>query len=308
MALFAIILTLGQTAYATIAATFLMAYTGSWLLIMIQATLADKHPTQRTIALTEANTIASIGATLAPALIGFAAYQGFGWRGVLYSGIFICIAMFIFFRKAIFPDKIGDNSAEAKPSGKLPSRFWVYWFIALLVGSIEWSVVFWCADFLEKVVGLTKADASTAVSAYFLANVIGRTLGSRLSRSMSTETLLFSAVVVSSIGFPIFWLAPSAAISVFGLFVAGLGISNLFPFVLAAATRAAPDQSNTASARVSMAMGISSLVTPQILALVADQIGIQRAYTIVIILLIVVLGVVFMTNRMTQREIVKNSA
>ncbi len=302
LGLFAVLLTLGQTAYITIGATFLLAYTGSWLLIMIQATLAEKHGANRTIALTESNIVASVGATLAPALIGFAAYQGFGWRGALYAGMLFCIGMFIVFRQAAFPTKAADATTQALASGKLPSRFWIYWVIAILTGSIEWSVVFWCADFLEKVVGLTKADASTAVSAYFLANVIGRTVGSRLARSMSTETLLLSAVIVSMIGFPIFWLAPSAALSVLGLFIAGLGISNLFPFVLAAATRSAPDQANTASARISMAMGISSLVTPQILALVADQIGIQRAYTIVAILLIIVLGVVFMTNRMTQQK------
>ena len=55
---------------------------------------------------------------------------------------------------------------------------------------IEWYMIFWGADFLENVVGLSKVNAATMMSLFFGAMVLGRVAGSRLSRTMSSPTLL----------------------------------------------------------------------------------------------------------------------
>jgi fucose permease len=306
MALFALLLSAGQVAVVTITTTFLMAYTGSGLLVMIQTTLAEKHGMFSTVALTEANVIASIGATLAPALIGFAAGIVLGWRAALYAAVLICAVVFFAYRSAVFPSFA--YIANVQKTANLPPKFWIFTFITALAGSIEWCVVLWCADFLEKVLGLAKADASAAVSVYFFANVIGRFLGSRFARVMSTETLLLAVVCLALVGFPLFWISGSATLALVGLFITGLGVGNLFPFTLSAAARAFPEDTNTVSARISMAMGIAILVTPQVLAIIADQIGIQRAYTVVIILLVMMLISSFGVYRMARKPIAEVAA
>jgi len=72
-----------------------------------------------------------------------------------------------------------------------------------------------------------------------------------------------------------------------GLFIAGLGIANLFPLTLSAATSTAPEQIDKASARVSLAAGTAILIAPQILGTIADQTSIHFAFGLVVILIIV---------------------
>src|SRR5262249_39838169 len=87
MAIFGGLLSLGKSSPVTILCTFIMAYLGSFLLIMIQATLSDKHGDQRAFALTEANIVASVTAAIGPLAIGLGQVIGLGWRLVLYTGM-----------------------------------------------------------------------------------------------------------------------------------------------------------------------------------------------------------------------------
>jgi MFS family permease len=302
MGLFAFLLTLGQTPPMTILATLFMGYIGSWTLVVIQAALADKHGEKRTVALTEANVIASVTAMLAPALVGLLAS---GWRGALYIGFGIWAFLFVRFGQVSIPTHTLDQNPDTDSTptdGTLPKIFWLYWLMGVVIGSVEWSIIFWASDFFDRVVGLPKNYAAAAVSAFFVANVIGRALGSRFARTLAAETLMLGAVVITCVGFPIFWLSPAPILNIGGLFLTGLGVSNLYPFILSLVARTAPNQSNTASARISLAMGIAILVTPQVLASFADQVGIRNAYTVVVILLALLLFLSLLANRVMQKE------
>jgi MFS family permease len=144
MAIFAGLLSLGKTSVVTIGCTFFMAYLGSFLLIMIQATLSDRHGEQRTFALTEANIIASVTAAIAPLVIGFGQAISFGWRLVIYIGIAAWGLAFIVWRGVPMPEEhhltIGDIKA-----------FWAYWLVIFLGVSVEWCMIFWSSDYLEKI-------------------------------------------------------------------------------------------------------------------------------------------------------------
>ena len=70
MALGAVLLALGQQPAVTIAASLLMGTFGSFLLVMLQAALSDRHGALRAVALTEANVVAAVFSMLAPLIIG----------------------------------------------------------------------------------------------------------------------------------------------------------------------------------------------------------------------------------------------
>jgi fucose permease len=162
-------------------------------------------------------------------------------------------------------------------------------------------MIFWGADFLEKVVGLSKIDASTLMTLFFVGAVASRLVGSRLTRIMPSARLLLMALAITLAGFLLFWLAPSAALNVAGLFVTGLGVANLYPLTLAVTTSLAPEQANIASARTSMASGLAILVGPQILGAVADQFGINRAYGVVPLLVGLALALTIFANQLAAR-------
>ena len=140
---------------------------------------------------------ASIGAGLAPICLGALVLIGVGWRGVLFIPLlFVLVLVLIGFKDQV-PQSQQEVHQRASGRIKLPLAFWLYW-IALIIGvAAEWSVLFWCADYLNRVVGIERAVASTLMSLFFLAELLGRFISSRLTRSMTAEQLLLPVVGVS---------------------------------------------------------------------------------------------------------------
>ncbi|MDZ4767389.1 MAG: MFS transporter [Chloroflexota bacterium] len=283
MAFGALLLVLGQSPAITIPATFVMGLIGSYLLVMIQATLADHHGERRAFALTEANVIAVFCAALAPIFVGQSEQLGIGWRAALLIVAAAWLAAFAIARRTpIAESSIRTSKSHKTPriNGTLPRLFWVYWGVTFLSVAVEWSLIFWGADFLEKVVGLDRAAASTLMSVFLGAMFVGRLIGSRLTRSMDTRPLLMLAAGMVVVGFPVFWLAQTPVLNLVGLFICGLGVANLYPFTLSVVMGIAPNMANVAGSRISFASGLAILIVPQVLGSTADQIGIFSAFGI----------------------------
>jgi MFS family permease len=305
MALGAVLLASGRHVAVTVAACFATGFLGSYLLVMIQATLSDKHGTRRAVALTEANIVASVATGLAPLLVGGFQSLGLGWRTALAIGIVCWVLMTIIWWKTVFPQpqplaSVGGSSKVSHT--KLPLSFWAYILVVFINVAIEWSMIFWGAEFLETAVEFSSSISTSLMTAFFVAMVIGRVIGSRLTRKFHSARLLVAAIGIVIIGFPLFWLPRFAPLNLLGLFIVGLGIANLFPLTLAMATSAAPQHANIASARVSMASGSAILIAPQILGSVGDHVGIESAYGIVALLVLIALLVTIIANRLAMRE------
>ncbi|MGD2078093.1 MAG: MFS transporter [Chloroflexota bacterium] len=284
----------------TIAAALLMGFLGTLLLVVIQASLSDHHGDSRAIALTESNVGASMAAGLAPILVGASAKMGLGWRAAGLVGILFLGALVLFYRRQTIPEAPAPVIEHEGRSRGLPRLYWAYWLVMTLGIAIEWSLVFWGADFLNSVAGLSRANAVTLMSVFFLAMVSGRFAGSRLTRRWPAANLLLLALAVALLGFLLYWLAVVPAANVVGLFIAGLGVANLFPLNLSVATSVAAEQADRASARLTMGGGLAVMTAPLILGWTADQIGLRGAFAIVVGLFVLA-GVVAVTANTIAR-------
>lgn len=306
MAIGAVCLALARTAVLTIPAALLMGALGSLLLILIQSTLADRHGPGRAIALTEANVVASICAGLAPVLVGGFQGSGLGWRGALLIAVVVLALLVAFGRHVALPAQAaapaGAREAALTTSAQseraLPPIFWAYWVLTLFCVAIEWCVVVWSADFLHDVGGLSAVNAASVLSVFFVAEVIGRTIGSRLTHSRSSISLLLLALAVTLAGFPLLWLAPAAPLRVVGLLITGLGVANLFPLTLATATGISPRNADSASSRVALAAGIAIFTAPLLLGRLADTMGIARAYGVIAVMVLLALTMAVLAGRL----------
>lgn len=300
-ALFAGIFLLMHEPVLTVGSTLFQGITTGWLLVIIQATLSDHHGEKRAIALTESNIAASASAVLAPLAVGLFENSGLGWRMALVVGIVVW-AIGAWWGRGIEIPPTHQSAARAESTrNPLPTAFWAYWAVISLGVIIEWGIIFWGADFLEKNADLEATTASTMMTVFFLAVVIGRIVGSRLARTIDVRRLLFFAFVLVLIGFVPFWLAPTPAISIIGLFVAGLGVANTFPLTLATASGlVSPEQSDTASARISFGAGLAIFLGPQLLGIVADGTNISTAYGIIGGVILSVIAVVYWANRLPR--------
>ena len=303
MAVGALFMALGHHPVLTIFGAWVMGFLGTFLLAAVQASLADRHGEQRAYALTESNIAASACAGLAPLLVGVFQRGGVGWRSALYVAVIVWGVALLRFRTERIPvARSAENTPSYTARHALPSLFWVYWIVLALCVAVEWSVVAWGADFLVDVGGLRKADASLVMTLFFVAMVIGRATGSRLTRLMDTSRLMLLALSIALGGFVVFWLVPVVGVRVAGLFVAGLGVANLFPFMLSTAVGIGAEQADLASARLTLGAGLSILTAPQALGWTADQTSIRTAYGIVFVLLLVAMGATAFANRLVTRQ------
>ncbi len=312
MALGGALLTVAATHAAfTIASAAAMGLLGGLLLVMVQATLADRHGDRRAIALTESNVVASLGATCAPLLIGgFASLsvgEWLGWRAGFLIALPVWGVIFWLLRPTTFPpaprfeedEQRLPASGQDHPAGRatLPPIFWLVWLVVVCAVAMEWCVAFWGAEFLSAATALSTVQASGAMTLFFASSFVGRVGGSALARRCGGLTLLLGALGLVALGLPLFWLVPSTAATLVGLSVMGLGIANLFPLALAAATDVAPRLADVASARVSLGAGTAIFLAPQLLGTLADGVGIERAFGVVAALLIAALAATLVARR-----------
>jgi fucose permease len=286
----------------TVLGSFLMGTFGGLLLITTQAILADKHREWSTVAITESNVAASACAILASLAVGVFAALGLGWRVALIPPVAALVLLAVRFRDEPLGRARTHESASGKASSALPMRFWVYFGVLFLGISVEWCVAYWGADFLENGVGMGRSAAATALSVFFAAMLAGRILGSRLARRLPGGVLLLLTLCVAFAGFPLFWLSAAPALSLLGLFVVGLGVGSIYPLAIAVGVAAAPGRTDTATARLGLAGGAAILTAPFVLGAFADRIGIERAYGIVVPLLLAAVVLALVAWRMGTSE------
>jgi fucose permease len=225
---------------------------------------------------------------------------GLSWRPALFPILALLVVIGLRYWSMPFPARSAATHEPAKTAGgraRLPLTYWMFWSLIALETGAEWSVVYWGASFLATDSPLSKANAATAMAAFFLAMLIGRAVGSRLTRALPALLVLAVSLGIALVGFPLFWLVPLPLSRVVGLFIVGFGLANVYPLGVALATGAAPGQADRASARLSVAAGLSALIAPFILGALADHIGIGQAFGIAIPLLLLALLAALLAGR-----------
>ncbi|MCA0455701.1 MAG: MFS transporter [Chloroflexi bacterium] len=307
MAVGVIALTFAHSLPFGVVSSFFASLLGSYLLVTIQSSLSDRHGDNRAFALTEANVFAVLAASAAPILVGFGESQGWTWRVAIYAGVVVGgVVIFWAWRKIRLPQPeqhaSQTNAVSSNKRGRLPLLFWVYWVVVFFSVAVEWCVLFWASTYMETVVGLSKEAAASSVALFTIAQFVGRAAGSWLTRRYASANLLLIASAIVLIGFPMFWLGRTPIINGFGLFVCGLGVANLFPLTLSLTSAVGVANPDAASGYTSMASGLAILITPQLLGIAADRIGIQSAYAIVLPLALAITLVTFYANRLKSRR------
>ena len=135
------------------------------------------------------------------------------------------------------------------------------------------------------------------MSVFLGAMAIGRIIGARLAQLKNGSTLLLWALGGAMIGFPIFWLGGNPVVSVAGLFIAWVGVANFYPLSVGAATTAAADMADKATARLMLVGASAFLAVPLVVGGLADGIGIKWAFGIVIPLLAFALATLLYARR-----------
>ncbi len=286
LSLGALFLLLGRTPLLTIGASFVMGLIGSLILAIVPGALSDRHGDMRAVALSEANVLSSLLGAVVPLLVGWFARSLGQWRWALGIALLTPILLWLWLGR---DGASGEKTVPETRSGddrNLPLRYWVHWAALVLAIAVEFCMILWSADYLEHVLGLQRANAAQAVSLFLGAMIIGRWAGSRLVRRLSARLLVTVTILVAGVGFLAFWRAESPLVGLSGLFLTGLGVASLYPLLLSLAIASARDKTVEASSRATLASGVAIMTLPLVLGRIADAVGIQLAYGVVLVLIV----------------------
>jgi fucose permease len=175
--------------------------------------------------------------------------------------------------------------------------------VLVCVTAAEWCVTAWGATFVDDVVGVSTDTAITLMGAYFAGVVLGRVLGSRLARRHHPARLLAVALVVTVVGFGVFWPSTAPAQAVVGLGLLGIGLGNLFPMALSLAVSVAPGRAGPASGRAVTMTSLAVLLAPLTVGALADATSLKSALGVVPVMLALA-AVGLMLVRRTARSAV----
>lgn len=304
-----LITTLGKVILVTAGGAFISGFCGGLVLITSQAVLSDHHRQNRGVALAEANVMASLVVFFAPLLAGEfqRMYENRGdafsldWRAAIYSPALAILILLLLMGRTSLPPIQESHSQSGVPK-RLPFAFWSGISANAIGAAAEWSTLFFAPAFLEHVVGLSKIDATTRVSLFFVAMAVGRIVGSILSRRLWSGHLLLGAYALSMGGFLLLWQGGSQTLNIMGLFVTGLGIANLYPQGISLALSAAPGQTNAATSRNTLFVAGAIFAVPLFLGSLTDRVGIKEAYGVVLIILAVGMSLAFITTRLVKHK------
>ncbi len=297
-----VLLVVGQSPLVTISASFLMGLVGSLILAIVPSALSDQHGEMQAVAISEANVVSSLISSAAPLLVGWFALSGGGWRLALVAGALAPLALYIGLGRVSMPQTSLESEQAQKAGRPLPGSYWVLWVALLLAVSVEFCMVFWSADYMEKGLGLPKADAAQTVSLFLLGMISGRLAASRLVQRFAPARVVIASNVLAAAGFLVYWSAGTPLVGAVGLFFTGLGVASLYPLILSMAINASGGNSVQAGARASLASGTAIFSLPLVLGHLADAAGIRLAYGVVAFLLVGVFLIIVLNSRPAGRH------
>lgn len=264
----------GDRLVLTVGAAFVVSLLATVALIRLWALLADEHGPLRAVAMAEGEVVVSLGGVVSPLLIGVAASTGFGWRGgfLLAAGLVVASVLLGLRVRLPAPAPVPSAPPGAPGTRRLPAPTLV---MVVAIVALEFALSFWLASYLGDDVGLSRPAAATAVSALYLANLVGRLLASRLAHVVRTEGLLAAAFLFAAAGLPALLLAHGSLTALVGLSVTGLGIGAMFPLTSALHVGAGRRGADSAMGEVLTAASIGQVAGPVIVAGIAQPLGLR---------------------------------
>jgi fucose permease len=278
------ILVLGHQPVLTLTGLFIMGAIGSLIISTNPTILVDEMGQHSKVGVSEANTLTSIFSTLAPIAAGYFGAMAITWRPAVtivsmlafILGIWILISP-----KFSWESKQTTTTNQIVENHKLTGAYWLFWAALVVSISIEFCIIYWASDYLQAHLAMPKGSATRWVSLFLVGMVVGRYIGSLLLQKYDRFKILIISVFVGALGFGIFWEGGSQIVSLTGLFLAGLGVANLYASLVTLSFDAAGPARAAAGSATTLASGVAILLLPFALGYLADLAGIRLAMLIV---------------------------
>jgi MFS family permease len=220
------------------------------------------------------------------AWLGFGPLPTFAVVAVVLAGLGLLAA-----RRVVIPAAVparGDGSAISRgdsippdPPGR-PSRnplavIWVLGLLALCGQVGEGSAGDWSAVYLHASLHTSAGVAAVALGAFSVTMAAGRVAGDRLAARFGPVRLVRASGLVAGLGLAAGLLIGTPAAAVAGFALLGLGLAGIFPQIVTAAARLAPEQAGRNIGRIAAVAYSGLLSGPVAIGAIASGVGLRAA-------------------------------
>lgn len=292
------LLVIGQIPAVTMVGAMFAGFSGSTIVQSTGAYLSTHHGRFAPTIITEQHAFGAGIGVLAPLIVGITVAQGWGWRPamVIAIGALLLTEIARGGKTDVYGavrDETQEHSAHHDLPGPLPKLYWWAWSAIVCTAAVEFSVMFWASYVLRDQGGMGAAASAAALGCAVGGMFLGRIFVSRFTRRIGSEVLYRSSLVLALVGFLVFWRSTSPAVLLISLFIAGLGIGGHFPLGLDRIMRASSGRPDKGSAFIALGAGTASGAAPFTLGALSEIVGIQGAYTIVPIALVLAIFIAY---------------
>ncbi len=275
----------------TILAALIAGFGVSVVINNFVTSLTGHYGKQSAVALTQANAIGSIGYVIGTLTVGLVA-DSFRdqWRiGILAVLPFV---LYLFFFRRIRDEQAHVPQEDGPQGGKLSGHFWISWFGFFACIASEFAISFWAAALIRDRTDATPAIATLAVVAFGSGMAIGRWYGPILLKQWEIDAQLKIFIATQFFGFAGLWFSHNLTISFFSLLVTGIGVSSQFTLSSLRLIGLSDGRPDLAMGKNSLAAGSAIGLSPFVLGILGDHLGISRAYLMVPVLMMIAYAVI----------------
>ena len=200
----------------------------------------------------------------------------------------ITILIFFFCRRYFLhetPQKKGKKGSRGflLPRGILLLIAFIAFFGRIIEGGIsDWSTVY-----MNDIVHLSSVFAPIGLVIYAIFLSVGRFFGDSIRKRFRDEQTLLYSCILTSIGLTIMISTSYATVTIIGLFISGLGLSNVVPVIYSLAGKTTPESPGIGLATVNTISGTGFFFGPAIIGFIADHYSLRISFTYVLVLCII---------------------
>jgi MFS family permease len=181
------------------------------------------------------------------------------------------LAAAAFGARSLADDRLRQAALERpRLFARVPAWLLVIGFVGALAYWLENSWQSWSAIHLERTLGASSAIGSLGPALFAASMAVGRLLVHRVARPESARVVLVGGATIAAVGSALAAFAPTVAVALVGIFVAGAGCSVCAPTLVSVAGWAAPrSERATIVGSLTTLMYLGFLVGPAVVGGVA---------------------------------------
>lgn len=263
-------------------AAFVCTGIGRGAVSIINNAVVNDNSDGRPAALNILHMVFAIGAFLAPFLTALYVQMGFNWRAVVYTIIVLSAfsvvgyaLMNLNYEKEKADDSRIDESQPQKAFYK-NATFYICGFLLFLYLGLENCVNGWFVTYFKSMNIMSAAYASNLVSITWIMVMLGRLMTAKLSAKINKDKLILTYCIATAVFFIL--LISTHNLALITVAIAGLGF--FFAGIYPTSVSSVGDVLRGSNTGMSMFLALSALggiVTPQIVGIAADKVGLTAA-------------------------------